>query len=855
MDTRAGARSSGRPVLPPVVWLVIAAWIGATVGEGLAWRAAGGERWLPPACALGFALVLALLLALRLRKRHGAFSALSAGMLLVVAGVTVGIVLSVMQGAQWRARVAGLEDAGAREWVGVVTADPREGAFGPGVRVRVLEGPFRGAVLSVWLKNDDGIPEYGQVVRFSAIAKAREHDDSGRRAARGGEHGTATPWVFRVVGWPDGPTGHLLRWRAGAVERLRVVSGEPGALLEGMVLGDRRGLAGSAVDEDFRVLGLSHVVAVSGSHLAVVCGVVLALGTRLGASRRPVLAAVVIVAAGYTVLSGMALSAVRSAIMLGCGAAGECLGVRRDGLAALCVATIVMIVMSPWCVFDVGLALSVTAVAGLLLFGDLGIEWVTAAFCGRLPRTAALLGATLVAQACTLPIVVSTFGMLSLAAPVANLVVVPPSELAICIGLAGAVAGGVWHAAGRIIVQAAGALLGFVTWAASVLAALPGAAVSIGAPGAAGFLLGTGGLVWLWVRWPGPASTAAARLGLAAVLLASLAVGIGPRGPSTLEVTVLDVGQGDAILVRDGSHAMLVDAGTDSGTLRQALARTGVRALDSVLLTHDHGDHIGGFSGLVGVVRVGWVGVPGVSGGEGFTDVRATVPRLTPRGEVATRLLSEGDAWRVGRATVKVLWPPAEVQGELDTNDTSVVLEVSEGGFTCVLTGDAEDSAQAGIESLRGLRKVNVLKVPHHGSTNGLTSQALEVWRPTDALISVGAGNDFGHPSPETVRMLHEAGARVWRTDSVGDITVRVTRNGYRIVVLKRGGADVACETMNPSNRTCDAVLYAWRMHPKEHDGRFKPGRPVAGVPDLRQGRAAARARPPPASRHGRSGG
>ncbi len=459
-----------------MAWIAVAAWAGSALGERVAWRAFVGSGGPADAVPVALAVLACVALAGVLRKLRGRFGAAATALALVACGLALGFGCSLAQGAAWRGRVEGLKDAGAREWTGIVTADPREGAFGPGMRVQVTEGPYRGAVLSVYLPQGSVAPEYGRVVRFSAIPKLREHDETGRRAARGGEHATANAWSYTDVGWPGGITGALFAWRAKAVVRLGIVRGDPGALLRGVVLGDRRALSGSAVDEDFRVLGLSHVVAVSGSHLAVVCGVVLAAGARLRVRRRRLLALVVAVAAGYTVLTGMALSAVRSAIMLAVGAAGECAGVRRDGAAALSVAVLAVVVATPWAVFDIGLALSVVAVGGLLVFGDLAIEWVTAAFGGRLRKTASLLGATLVAQACTLPIVVSAFGMLSLAAPAANLVVIPPAEAAICLGLLGAAVGGAWPAAGALVVRLAGAILAFVTRAASVLAALPGAA-------------------------------------------------------------------------------------------------------------------------------------------------------------------------------------------------------------------------------------------------------------------------------------------------------------------------------------------------------------------------------------------
>ncbi|TDB39767.1 MAG: DNA internalization-related competence protein ComEC/Rec2 [Actinobacteria bacterium] len=850
-----GRRQCERPTLPPVAWLAVAAWVGAMSGEHVSWGIVTGDPASMQAAMSAVALVAALCFLVLRRRRVGRFDPAATAVALVLAGVMVGGTASMLQGASWRSRTRGLADAGAREWVGMVTADPREGAFGPGIRVRITEGPFRGAVLSVWLSGDDPVPEYGRIVRFSAIPKLREHDDVGRRAARGGEHATASAWSVTDVGWPSGALGRLFAWRVAAVERLQVVRGDPGALLRGVVLGDRRSLSGSAVDEDFRVLGLSHVVAVSGSHLAVVCGVVLALGARLRLPRRTLLFAVVTVAAGYTALTGMALSAVRSAVMLVFGAAGECLGIRRDGIAALCVAVVALTVASPWCVFDVGLALSVIAVAGLLLFGDLGIEWVAAAFADRLPKVTSLLGATLVAQACTLPIVVGTFGMLSLAAPIANLVVVPPAEIAICTGLGGAALGGLWPAAGSVVIRVAGGILAFVTRSASLLASLPGAAVSVGSPGIIAIVGGACAVAWLWARWPRPGSVAAARVCLAAVLFANLATGVGPRGPARCEVVVMDVGQGDAILVRDGSHAMLVDVGANAGALRQALARAGVRALDSVVLTHDHDDHIGGYSGLAGVVRVGWVGLPQAAGPEGFSAVRAATPRLTPRGKVATTPLHAGDRWFVGRAEVIVLWPPETPSEALKTNDTSIVLAVRCGGFSCVLTGDAEEAAQSGMLELGGMLRTDVLKVPHHGSRNGLTADGLAAWHPRDAIVSVGAGNDFGHPSPETIELLGRAGVRIWRTDQCGDVRIEVTGNGYRVEPARRVGARRACATIGLSQYARFGPSLQPPFHTKEHDGRFESRSTSAGLPDLRQRRAVARARPPPPSRHGRSGG
>ncbi|MEN6429541.1 MAG: DNA internalization-related competence protein ComEC/Rec2 [Coriobacteriales bacterium] len=837
-----------RPTIPPTLWWAAALWAGAAAGESVAWRAWIGQNTVWAAAAVVMPCRAAAVYAMALH-RHARQAAVTAVVVLLASGVLTGFGVSILQGAQWRSVARLLEDAGAREWEGVVVADPREGRFGPSMRVRVQGAPYQGALLTVYLPGGSAAPELGRRVRFSAIPEPREPDERSRRAARTGEHATANAWRCTDLGWRAGVPGGLYRWRAEAARRLEVVPGEPGALLRGIVLGDRRLLDGTAVDEDFRVLGLSHVVAVSGSHLAVVCALVLVLGHATGAPRKLVVAVVVAVACAYTVLSGLALSAIRSCVMLTAGALAGSAGVRQDGVSALALGVSAMVLWQPWSVFDVGFALSVAAVGGLLVFGDLGVAWVREALPHALGKPATLVGTSLVAQVSTLPIVTSTFGMLSLAAPVANVAIVPAGEAALCVGLAGAAIGGVWPQLGTVAIRLAGALLGYACEAASLLARMPAAAVSMGGLGAVWTAIGVAGVVALWAWWPRPSRTYA-RAALGAVLLVTVLVAVGPRGPATCRVVVMDVGQGDAILVQDGEHSMLVDTGADAGVLRQALARNGVRRLDSVILTHDHDDHTGGFDGLVGVVRVGWVGRPDVAEA-GFDRVRETIPRISPRGKVRMRELAAGQSWPLGDSVVRVLWPPSEASG-LSTNDTSVVLEVQSGSVEVVLTGDAEQSAQTGMAEAGTLRRVEVLKVPHHGSTNGLGQEGCREWSPRVAIISVGAGNDFGHPASSTLDMLRRQGVRIYRTDVNGDVVVEVTHRGFRVRSTKPRSA-VGCATMvtPPTPRITGSRVSALTAC-EETDASLERRQPEARLSDPWQRGAAVGARAPPAEGHGR---
>lgn len=248
-----------------------------------------------------------------------------------------------------------------------------------------------------------------------------------------------------------------------------------------------------------------------------------------------------------------------------------------------------------------------------------------------------------------------------------------------------------------------------------------------------------------------------------------------------LKVHVMDVGQGDAILVTTpaGKH-VLIDAGDDLDDTAPQLQALGVESLALVVATHAHADHIGGMRPVIEGFEVGMYidsGLPHTS--RTYTSLMQTIEA---RG-VTYKAARVGQVYKLDDGiTVRVLWPTDTPLKDTrsDLNSNSVVLRVDHGEDCFLFTGDSEEDTERAMLS-RGVETCDVLKVAHHGSRHSTSEYFVDAVSPTIALISVGAGNSYGHPGAETVERLSRAGATIYRTDLSGHITVVSTGNGIYV--------------------------------------------------------------------------
>lgn len=594
------------------------------------------------------------------------------------------------------------------------------------------------------------------------------------------------PASLRVVGRRGGLQGLRDGWRRWTAAHAGAgLDGDRGALVRGMALGGGAGLSEGAADA-FRDAGLWHLLAVSGQNVAVVAVATLGLLTALGVRRRPAVAGAAAAMVAYCLACEGGASVARAGIVGGLGLLAELRSAPRERWYLLLAGLALLLAHQPRAIGDPGLQLSFAAVAGLFLIAPPLAAWFRGWVPGRVADLAAMAGA---AGLATAPVLVWQFGRLSLAGLALNVVAVPLAAPVVVLALAGMVAGAVVPVGGVALAWVAGLGAQALLLASRAAAAIPGAAVDLPA-GAAPLLIPLAAAPPLLALALAPGGPARLRrvpwiaVGLAAAALlaggwALLRPGPPPPWPAAPALTALDVGQGDAILLRSPEGAAaLVDAGPpgEPAPALRALERLGVGRLDALVLTHDSLDHVGGGEDLLRRLDVGMV-LHEPAPADGFAPAHRRVTEAARAAGVPVRGLRAGSRLAVGGWRVTVLSPERGRAAGQDPNPASLVALASAGGLGVLLTADAESDALARL----ALSRVDVLKVSHHGSEDPGLADVLARIRPAAAVISAGEGNPFGHPRPETTTALAEAGVGVWRTDLSGDVTVTAAGAGVAV--------------------------------------------------------------------------
>jgi competence protein ComEC len=576
----------------------------------------------------------------------------------------------------------------------------------------------------------------------------------------------------------------------------RYLKGDEAALMLGLLLGERQDLS-QPVKDAFSDTGTTHVLAVSGLHVVLVAFIIFLV---LRASQLPKRWAAGGTMAGlvfYTLLTGSPPSIVRATIMSSAVIVGTMFERQGSGLNMLGLSGLAILAFWPPALFDVGFQLSYAATFGILT--------LTRPIQGLLSRITPQpqvnewllmpLAVSAAAQLATTPLLALHFHRIPLVSLAANLAVVPLTNMLLALGLSMALLNlaSPWLAAP---LAAAAYAVGWITlrlvemfskWSWATVAWPRPEAIQISA-----YLLA----LLLAFRWTRLGSWR--KVALAGMLLSANAV-VWSRAlarPAGLEVFFLDVGQGDAAVVRfPNGHIMAIDAGNggagqggravyDYGrnAVVPFLRFMGAGKIDRFLVTHADADHCGGLASVLKAVKV-----------ERLTTTRHWCDKTLYQEALA---IAAARGTRVdslcGYDTLEGIWPVRGfVYSRPDTvdngNETSLVCYLEYGDRSFFFTGDMGPELQGHLVRQGLLPRCTVLKVPHHGAGHNNGPGLAEAVRPETAVISVGEFNRFGHPSPQAVENYSKIGTRIMRTDLGGAVTVRCDGEGFRVSSMLGG--------------------------------------------------------------------
>ncbi len=724
-------------------------------------------------------------------------------------------------------------DRGAVEIKGLVDRDPEPGDKTTHLQLSASEIRLAGEwhkVSGTALLFVPGYPaySYGDVLRVKGeLNKPSQLDDFNYEEYLAHQEIYSTMLYPKIEVLETGQSFKPLVWvyslRNRLSQTLTSVLPEPqAALAQGVILG-MRGNIPSSVQADFSRSGTAHILAVSGQNLTIVAGILLSLGIWLFGRRRHIY---IWLALGiiwlYALLTGMQPPILRAAIMSSLFLTAELLGRQRSAGTALVLAAAVMVGISPQVLWTASFQMSFMAMAGLIFISPrlqssgrkavsavLGEEGVAVPVANFVTDS---FSTTLGALIALWPLIAYYFGIVSWVAPVANFFALPAMPGII---ITGALAGGLGVfvlPAAQVIAWLAWLFLSYLLLVVKIFAIITPVELEFNVTLIWVYYTVLALVIWLIVnrqRWvnlmPGitdrlksgidKSFNLVARLPRKWVLPPLLVVAIlawltsASMPDDNLHVSFLYVGQGDAILIQKGSQQILVDGGPSPQALASGLGREMPfwdRTIDLVVSTHPDADHITGLVEVLQRYRVGQVLYPDLEYNSPGTFYNEWLGLIRAK-NIKYTLAQAGQQIDFGDGIIAEVLNPRKpflsgTEAEVDNNN-SVVLRLEMGEVSFLLTADIQEPAELELIAGRANLTSTVLKVAHHGSVTSTSTQFLAVVNPRLAVISVGAGNSFGHPNAAVMdRLKQQLGQEdTYRTDEHG--TIEFITDGERLWV------------------------------------------------------------------------
>lgn len=689
----------------------------------------------------------------------------------------------------------------------------------------IFEGRVRkikGKIQLTTVKRNSAIYEYGTGIHISGQlnlpAGRRNPGGFDYRRYLAGSGISASIFALKDnIEIATGKHGYLLI-RLGLYLRHRIVNvinkslpPKQAGLLNGMLIGYKDGLS-DEVQADFSSAGLSHVMAVSGMNIAFIVLPLAFLFRKMNLGLRLSNIIIIAVLVLFVCITGFSPSVVRAAIMAFVILTGQMLKREADVITSLSFAAIILLVINPYNLYNIGFQLSFTATLSIVLFYKLIRQSLKFKY---MPEIAAdTLAVTLAAQIGVLPVSTFYFNKIQLISPLTNMLAVPLAGIVTVIGFIMAVFGQFSIVFSRLAGYINYLFLSFILLVTKTFPAIPGSVVTVITPSIFIIIIYYFTVLFFFYYKPKYKINVKPAYYVAAVAVAVLIAAVASFMPRDLEVVFLDVGEGDSAFIRTNTgKTVLIDGGgskpgsgtnTGDSIVIPFLLDYGIAGLDMVIATHGHDDHIQGLLPVMEEMNVKNLIIPeSLNKTEFSAIIKIAAQKIASGKKLKIIECSAGDTIKLDdKTTFKVLYPehePSDTGGAataeyaMDTNkatlasgstlnNSSLVLKLIYKKISILFTGDIQSEAEDIILARIPDLKADVLKVAHHGSEFSSGKGFLEKVNPFAAVVSVGR-NNFGHPSPEVLNRLAEAGTRIFRTDECGAVVLR--SNGERIVMGK----------------------------------------------------------------------
>ncbi len=564
-------------------------------------------------------------------------------------------------------------------------------------------------------------------------------------------------------------------------------------LLAGMIIGYKDGLDENAF-EAFSKAGLTHIMVASGMNVAFIILPLLFLFKRLNIGNRASSVITIFVLILFVFVTGFSASVVRAVIMGIIILIGKIIMREPDIYTSISAAALIILFINPFTIFDIGFQLSFGATLSLVMFYPVikaGVSQI------RIPEIIAdTLAATLAAQIGVVPITLYYFNNLSIISVVSNLLVVPMVQIITIIGFIMVFAGLIDINLAVLIGYINNTFLSFVLFVTETSSKVPFASLKLPTPPM--WMIIT---YYVWIIYTFIGRERLNRLlgfkkvKWAVVILLAISLLIGKIIPKPIEITFLDVGQGDGAFIRttQGTKVLIDGGGREAGSkssfdigksvMVPFILDTGTKSIDIVIASHGHSDHTEGLEAVLEEIKVGMLVLPDTDG-NGFEKLKNI---CTGKG-IKIELCKKGDIIKLDNETRFEVMNPLEFSmdelSQQSLNNSSLVLKLIYKNFSVLFTGDSEIPVEERLVGSQLKLQSDLIKVGHHGSTTSSSTEFIERINPEYAVISVGEHNKFGHPSQFVVDRLTEKNIKLYRTDESGAVTVKSYGRGLKVSTM-----------------------------------------------------------------------